>query len=70
MAKPIFTYTETDRAIDILDAASCITRFLAEVAPAIHSERPGIELTEKGSQGLFLILDTLENTIEAAAKKL
>ncbi len=70
MSRAIFSPTpEPNHPADILDGAAAVTRFLAEVSPALHIEG-GLGLSEKGAHGLHLILDGLEATIAAAAEKL
>ena len=64
-----FTYKGTGHPADILDAAAAISRFLADVAPTF-TEDGQLGLSKKGAHGLYLILDGLEATIEAAAAKL
>lgn len=52
---------------DLLHSASCIARFLAEIAPILSDNAISSGVSEKGAQGLCLVLDGLEKTIEAAA---
>lgn len=54
-------------AVDLCQNALCVTRFLAEVAPACTQEgNGGLGLSEDGTQGLVLILSTVESTLAAA----
>ena len=68
--KPPFAYSDAGHPADILDAASSVTRFLAEMSPYMTSEKDGAGLSEKGAWCLQLILDALEKNIEAAAAAL
>ncbi len=70
MSPAIFSPSpEPNHPADMLEGAASVTRFLAEVSPALHIEG-GLGLSEKGAHGLFLILEGLEATIQAAAEKL
>ncbi|GEM_PF-3510172 len=56
---------------DTLSRAAAVIRFLAEVTPALNSDTPDNPgLSETGAHGLFLVLDTLENTISQAADRI
>jgi len=57
-------------ASDILEEASCVSRFLADIAPLLHAEGPHIGITEKGACGLYYILNHLHNDIELAVSKM
>jgi hypothetical protein len=67
--KPTITFAGADSPADTLDNAAAVTRFLSEVAPTFTTDGQ-FGLSDKGAQGLYLILDGLEHAIEAAAAKL
>ncbi len=64
---PIFNTPGINHPADILDNAAAVTRFLCDIAPAISSDNSDASLSDKGAHGLFLILESLEKSIEAAA---
>ena len=55
---------------DILTNASFVTRFLAEAALHIHNDGPNPGLSENGAQGLYYILNAVEETINEAVNRL
>ena len=60
----------TMEAVDILEQAGDIARFLADIAPMMHDQGPHIGLSEKGACGLYYVLDDLHNRIELAISKM
>ncbi|HFQ91093.1 MAG TPA: hypothetical protein ENK27_13550 [Desulfobulbus sp.] len=67
-APPVFADDPGSPQVDLLDNAACVIRFLAEVSPAIGSDL-GPGLSERGTHGLTLILNGLENTINMALSR-
>lgn len=55
----------SDEPADILENAAAVTRFLAEVCPAMSGDN-GPGLTDASAHGLCLILLTVENSISVA----
>lgn len=57
-------------AVDLLEKAGSITRFLADIAPLLHDQGPNIGLSERGASGLYHILCDVETMIEDAAARI
>ncbi len=66
---PPFAMADSGHPADILDNAAAITSFLSDMAPHLSHDRNN-SLSENGAHGLMLILDALQQTIEAAAQQL
>ena len=65
-----FNFCPTNHPADILTNAAFVTRFLAEVSLHIHSDGRDPGLSEDAAQGLYCILNAVENTIQDAIGRL
>lgn len=66
--QPTFALAET-HAVDILDNALSVTKFLVDMAPHLAEDSYYLGLSEEGGHGLGLILEALHHTIETARDK-
>ncbi len=69
MDSPCFCFA-TDNPLDMLDHASDVCRFLADVSPAFASDGARVGLNDKSANGLCLILLAVESTINEAVIRL
>jgi len=61
---------DKDSPADLLNHAAAVTRFLAETAECFTSDGRGAWLSATAAFGLMLVLDGIEDTINAAIKGL
>ncbi len=66
----VFSYCDTDHPVDLLEGAASVTCFLSNVAARFHEEGMELGLSEKGANGLVMILHGVENTINLALKRM
>lgn len=69
MNQPTFS-SSTDSPADMLNNASAVVRFLADVAGAIGGDNGLPGLSDHGSFGFLLILNGIENTINEAVNRM
>lgn len=70
MPSGTFNFSPTNHPADILANAAFVTRFLAEVSLHFHCDGRDPGLSEDAAQGLYCILNAVENTINDAVTRL
>jgi hypothetical protein len=66
----IFSFADSDNPADMLQGAAYVTSFVKELSAHFIESDTASGLSAAGINGLFLILQGIEDTIRTAAEKL